>query len=70
MPVILATWEAEIRRITFAGQPIKKVCKTPSQCKKLGVVTCTCHSSNCRKLKIGRSQFKLVWEESKTLSTK
>jgi hypothetical protein len=30
MPVILATWEAEIRRITFLSQPAKIVHKTPS----------------------------------------
>jgi hypothetical protein len=30
-PVILATWETEIRKITVQGQPRQKVCKTPSQ---------------------------------------
>jgi hypothetical protein len=25
MPVILATWEVEIRRITVGGQPVEKV---------------------------------------------
>jgi hypothetical protein len=30
-PVILATWEAEIRRIMVRGQPRQKVGKTPSQ---------------------------------------
>jgi hypothetical protein len=29
-PVILATWEAEIRRITVRGQPRQIVCKTTS----------------------------------------
>jgi hypothetical protein len=24
MPIILATWEAKIRRIVFGGQPVKK----------------------------------------------
>jgi hypothetical protein len=31
MPVILATQEAEIRRITVGGQPRQIVCGTPSQ---------------------------------------
>jgi hypothetical protein len=31
MPVILATWEAEIRRIVVPVQPRQKVCKTSSQ---------------------------------------
>jgi hypothetical protein len=30
MPVILATWEAEVRRIKVQGQPRKKVLKTLS----------------------------------------
>jgi hypothetical protein len=30
-PVILATWESEIRRIDFQGQAGQKVHKTPSQ---------------------------------------
>jgi hypothetical protein len=31
MPVILATLEAEIRRITFPSQPEQIICKTLSQ---------------------------------------
>jgi hypothetical protein len=34
MPVILATQEAEIRKITVQSQPRKAVCKTLSQKKK------------------------------------
>jgi hypothetical protein len=34
MPIILATWEAEIRGSQFKTSPGKKVCKTPSQWKK------------------------------------
>jgi hypothetical protein len=45
MPVILATWEAEIGRITVPGQPKQNVYKTLSQQKKLGVVVCTCYQS-------------------------
>jgi hypothetical protein len=29
VPIIPASWEAEIRRITVQGQPRKKVSKTP-----------------------------------------
>jgi hypothetical protein len=31
IPLISATWEAEIRRIVFQGQPGQKVSETPSQ---------------------------------------
>jgi hypothetical protein len=31
MPVILATWEAEIRRVMVQDQPEQKVHETPSQ---------------------------------------
>jgi hypothetical protein len=34
MPVILSTWESEIRRITVQGQPEEIVCETPSPKKK------------------------------------
>jgi hypothetical protein len=30
MPIILATWEAEIRRMVVPGQPRQIVCETPS----------------------------------------
>jgi hypothetical protein len=36
MPVILATWEAKIRRIIVQGQPRQKVHKTSSQPIKAG----------------------------------
>jgi hypothetical protein len=49
----LATWEAEIRRITVQGQPRQIVHKTPSQQKKkLGMVVSTCHPSYGGKPKI------------------
>jgi hypothetical protein len=31
MPVILATWETEIRKIMVESQPGQKITKTPSQ---------------------------------------
>jgi hypothetical protein len=34
MLVILATWEAEIRRIAIQNHPGQKVCETPSQQKE------------------------------------
>jgi hypothetical protein len=39
MPVILATWEAEIRRIVVRGHPEQIVCKTtsPNNQKKMDV---------------------------------
>jgi hypothetical protein len=43
MSVILATWEAEIRRIVIQGQPRQKVSETPSLQKMLNVVVHTCH---------------------------
>jgi hypothetical protein len=58
------TLEAEIRRITVQGQPVKKVCKTLSQQKQLAEVVYTCHPSNYEKHKIGRSQSKLGWAKS------
>jgi hypothetical protein len=46
MPIILATWEPEIRRIEIQGQPGQKVHKSPSPQKKVGVVVHTCHPSH------------------------
>jgi hypothetical protein len=45
-PVILATWEVELTRITVWGQPRQKVHKTPSQ-KMVG--SCGMHLSSCQK---------------------
>jgi hypothetical protein len=42
---ILATLEAEIRKIAVGGQSRQKVCKTSSQTIKTGVVVHTCHPS-------------------------
>jgi hypothetical protein len=52
MPVILATWEAEIRRITVRGQLGQKVRDPLLNGKKLGMVVHACHPRDGRKLKI------------------
>jgi hypothetical protein len=41
MPIILATWEVEVGRITFSGQSRQKVCEIPSQPIKLGLMVLT-----------------------------
>jgi hypothetical protein len=41
MPVILASWEGEIKRIVVGGQPRRKVNETPSQPIKSWVWWCT-----------------------------
>jgi hypothetical protein len=44
--VILAAWKAEIKRITFPGQPGQmKVCQISSEWKTLGILVCACHPS-------------------------
>jgi hypothetical protein len=46
MPIILATRETEIRRISGQGQPRQKVQETCiSTSKKLGMVEYACHPS-------------------------
>jgi hypothetical protein len=56
MPIILATWEAEIGKIAVLGQPGKKMfVRFQLNEKKLGVVACTCHPTYSRKRKIGGS---------------
>jgi hypothetical protein len=57
-------------RSQFEVSSGKKVCKTPSQQKKLGIVARACHPSNNRKLKIGGSLSTPAWAKSKTLSPK
>jgi hypothetical protein len=60
MPVILAMWEAKIRRITVPGQPRQKHSQDPiSTEKKLGMVAHACHSSRGLKPKIGGSRSRL-----------
>jgi hypothetical protein len=45
MPIIPATLEIVIRRITVAGQPGKKVIKTFISANKLVVMSCICDVS-------------------------
>jgi hypothetical protein len=72
IPVILATWEDEIRRIKYNASPGKEVLQNPVPMKKkLGVVVCTCHPSYGGKYKILAGLLsRLVWAKSKTLSLK
>jgi hypothetical protein len=53
MPVILVTWEVEMRRITIQGQPGQKVSENPSQPIKAGHGGGCLSSQLCRKHKIG-----------------
>jgi hypothetical protein len=46
--------EAEIGKITVQVSLGKTVGETPSHGKKPGIVTCACHPSDNRKLKVGR----------------
>jgi hypothetical protein len=66
MPLILATWEAEIGRITQA-----KMFERPHlNGKKLNMVVCACHTSSGRKYRIGGLRSRLTWAKTKTLSPK
>jgi hypothetical protein len=60
-PVILATWEAEIRRIVVPGQTQEKSLRDPSQQKKL---VYTCPLSYTRKHKIRGLRSRLAWTKS------
>jgi hypothetical protein len=52
MPVIPATWKAEIRRIMVLGQPgQKKFARPHLNGKNLGVVVQTCHPSDIESIK-------------------
>jgi hypothetical protein len=58
MPVIPATWEAEIKRIVVSRKPRQKSSQDPSlNREKLGVVVHTCHPSYDGKYKIELSQL-------------
>jgi hypothetical protein len=45
MLVILATWEADIRRIDVGGQPGQGVCEISILTHSWVLVVCTCHIS-------------------------
>jgi hypothetical protein len=71
MPVILATWKAEIGRIVIPGQLGQKSLRDSiSMEKKLGMVVNACHLSYGEKLKIGGLGSRSVWTKSETLSSK
>jgi hypothetical protein len=53
MPVILATWQAEIGRIVVRGQKGEKKTVRLPHGKKLDMVAHACHSNYSRKPKIG-----------------
>jgi hypothetical protein len=63
MPVILATWEAGIRRIAAPGQARQKSLWDPisPEKKKLEVVAHACHCSYGGKFKIGVSRSRPAW---------
>jgi hypothetical protein len=67
-PVILATQEAKIGRITIPGQHGKKFSRPYINRKKLGVVVHYSHTSYSGQPKIGRLRSRQAWEKSKTLS--
>jgi hypothetical protein len=73
--VILATWEAEMRRLLVPGQPgmvvVVVVVQDPISLEKnLGIMVPTYHLSFFGKLKIGGSQSRVAWVKSDTLSLK
>jgi hypothetical protein len=57
VPFIPTMPEAEIRRTTVQASTGKKVCKTPSQWKKMGLMVCAYYPSDGRKPKIGGLWF-------------
>jgi hypothetical protein len=67
MPVILATWEAEIRRMQLKVSLGKKYSR-PHLNQYLGVVTCACHPSCYGKHEIRGSQSRLAQAKSKIIS--
>jgi hypothetical protein len=71
--VILATWEAEIRKTSVDGQPRQKSLQDPIPMggkKKLHMVAHTYHPSYGGKCKIVGSLSRLAWAKSKTISPK
>jgi hypothetical protein len=64
IPIILATLEAEIRRIIVSGQLRQK--SSDLNGKKLGTVAHTCHPSEFEKHKIGDSWSRLAWAKTRS----
>jgi hypothetical protein len=67
-PVILATWQAEIRRIVVPGQPRQTFVRHNLSEKNLGVVVHACHPSDGGKHKIGELLSSALWVKSETIS--
>jgi hypothetical protein len=71
MPIILATWEAEMERTEVPGKPgQKQFARLHLSRKQLGVVGCTYHPSGGEKLKIGESRSRPAGAKSEILSQK
>jgi hypothetical protein len=65
MSEILATWEVEIGKMAVPGWPGQNcLWDLISMENKLGVVACTSHPSNGKKLKIGWWS-KLAWDKAR-----
>jgi hypothetical protein len=66
VPLILATWEAEIGKMTIQGQP-KHIAQETTQ-ETISTTACACHPKLCRRLRSGGSQFQVspsqnnLWE--------
>jgi hypothetical protein len=67
---MLATWEADIKKIAVPGQPHKKFAKCHLNGKNVGQVACTYHPSYGEKLKIGGLWSMSDWAKSKILAPK
>jgi hypothetical protein len=71
-PIILATWETDIRMIVFPGEPTEKFTTSHlnRKKKKLSIVACAYHPSYGRKHKTGALWQRLAWAKCETLSPK
>jgi hypothetical protein len=73
MPIILVLGKLRSGGLEFQATLDKnnQSSKTPPQLEKMpGMVVWTYHPSYCKKDKIGKSQFRLPGQKSKTLSPK
>jgi hypothetical protein len=61
MPIILATWEAEIRNTRFQDQPGQKLRRPYINGKTLGMIANACHLYDLGKFKIEVLWPKPVW---------